>query len=255
MESIWPLEIRWTLALQSLGDVLLLPMRLVTFLGDEEFYMLVMPALYWCVDALLGLRIGLMLVLSGTLNGAAKLLFKSPRPCWLDARVTAHISESTFGMPSGHAMNAASVGAIRCQHKKEGAQGYRCGAHPADRLLARSPRCPFHLRCARRMAAGRTAALDRSSLGTACDPLGQNAAPMAPGADRLPSLADSHRLPYTHPAGDYRLAVPRRVADSRGDHRPIRCDRPTLTGRRHQRRVGVLRPVGRCSMAVVARRL
>ena len=109
MDIIWPLEIGLTQTLQSLGEWLLLPMRLFTFLGNEEFYMLVMPALYWCVDALLGLRIGLMLVASGTLNGVAKLLFKGPRPYWLDAQVTAHIAESSFGMPSGHAMNAASV--------------------------------------------------------------------------------------------------------------------------------------------------
>lgn len=50
-----------------------------------------------------------MLLTSGILNGTAKLIFKSPRPYWFDTQVAAHSSESSFGMPSGHAMNSMSV--------------------------------------------------------------------------------------------------------------------------------------------------
>ncbi|HAF62506.1 MAG TPA: hypothetical protein DCK95_09290, partial [Anaerolineaceae bacterium] len=109
MELFYPIELAFTHFLQNLGSWLLPIMRIFTFFGNEEFYLLVMPILYWCVDAALGLRIGIMLVLSGTLNGIMKLIFKRPRPYWIDKTVTAHISESSFGMPSGHAMNAMSV--------------------------------------------------------------------------------------------------------------------------------------------------
>jgi membrane-associated phospholipid phosphatase len=109
MDTIWPIEIGITHFLQSAGEWLLIPLRLITFLGNEQFYMLIMPALYWCVDSVLGLRIGIMLLTSGILNGTAKLIFKSPRPYWFDEKVAAHSSESSFGMPSGHAMNSMSV--------------------------------------------------------------------------------------------------------------------------------------------------
>ena len=109
MESIWAFEIEITKFLQGLGTWLQFPMELFTFLGNEEFYMLIMPALYWCVDPILGVRIGVMLVTSGTLNSTAKLLFKSPRPYWVDTQVQAFITESSFGLPSGHAMNSMSV--------------------------------------------------------------------------------------------------------------------------------------------------
>lgn len=121
MESFYPFELAITHFLQNLGTWLLPVMRLFTFLGNEEFYMLIMPILYWCVDAVLGLRIGIMLVLSGTLNGIIKLVFKSPRPYWVDKTVTAHISESSFGLPSGHAMNAMSVwGLLTASIRKKG---------------------------------------------------------------------------------------------------------------------------------------
>ncbi len=81
----------------------------ITFLGNEEFYLLIIPLLYWCVDTGLGLRIGVMLVASNTINSALKLAFHSPRPYWVDATVRAMISETSFGLPSGHAQNAASL--------------------------------------------------------------------------------------------------------------------------------------------------
>lgn len=109
METIWLTEVGITQFFQNAGAWLLLPMQLITFLGNEQFYMLVMPALYWCVDSVLGLRVGVMLLTSGILNGTAKLIFKSPRPYWFDEQIAAHSSESSFGMPSGHAMNSISV--------------------------------------------------------------------------------------------------------------------------------------------------
>lgn len=81
----------------------------ITFLGYEEFYLLIIPLLYWCVDAGLGLRIGSMLIFSNVFNSALKLGFHSPRPYWVDAGVRAFSSETSFGMPSGHAQNAASL--------------------------------------------------------------------------------------------------------------------------------------------------
>jgi membrane-associated phospholipid phosphatase len=105
---------------QGLGTWLAAPMQLFSLLGSEEFYMLVMPALYWCVDSALGLRVGVILLLSNGLGMLAKLSFHAPRPYWIDARVHAFSSETTFGLPSAHAQNAVSLwglAAVAKRHK------------------------------------------------------------------------------------------------------------------------------------------
>jgi len=89
----------------------LLPwMHMFTFLGKEEFYLLVMPALYWCIDTTLGMRVGIILSLSTTLNIYLKWIFHTPRPYWLfPHKIPAYQTETSFGMPSGHAQNATVV--------------------------------------------------------------------------------------------------------------------------------------------------
>ncbi len=85
------------------------PMRLFTFLGSEPFFMFVLPVIYWCIDAGLGIRIGLILLCSDAVNGVAKLALHSPRPYWVSMEVRALAAESSFGAPSGHAQNAAMI--------------------------------------------------------------------------------------------------------------------------------------------------
>lgn len=109
MGTIWPVEINWILLIQQLGDWLLEPMKFFTFLGQEEFFLLIMPAIYWCVDSSLGLRLGLILMASNGFNGLFKLAFHSPRPFWYAEAVQARASEASFGLPSGHAQTAAAV--------------------------------------------------------------------------------------------------------------------------------------------------
>ncbi len=81
----------------------------ITFLGDEAFYLLFMPLVYWCIDAMFGFRIGVMLMLSAFSNGFLKLIFKSPRPYWLTDKIVGVVHHGSFGLPSGHAMNAAAI--------------------------------------------------------------------------------------------------------------------------------------------------
>lgn len=119
-DLLWQLEINITLFFQNLGNWLTPIMQFFTFLGNEEFYIIVMPAIYWCVDTAAGLRTGLMLVLSGGVNSCCKLLFHSPRPYWIDPRVKAFSSETSFGLPSGHSQNSASIwGILATSFKKK----------------------------------------------------------------------------------------------------------------------------------------
>ena len=94
---------------QSLGDWLFYPMRFFSFLGDEEFYLFIMPAIYWCFDSRLGLKLGLLLMLSNGVNGIFKFLLHGPRPFWVNEKVIAYIHESSFGVPSGHSQNAVAI--------------------------------------------------------------------------------------------------------------------------------------------------
>ncbi len=109
MESLRNLEIAVTIFLQSLGGWIIPPMRFFSFFGQEEFFLLVMPAIYWCVDAVLGLQVGVMLMLANAVNSFFKLALHGPRPFWIEKRIRAYLFESSFGIPSGHAETAASV--------------------------------------------------------------------------------------------------------------------------------------------------
>jgi membrane-associated phospholipid phosphatase len=95
--------------LQGLGDVFTSPMKFFTFLGTEEFYLLIMPAMLWCWDARLGFRIGLILLTSDGINGFFKIAFGSPRPYWVSSEVNGLSAETSFGLPSGHSQTAVAV--------------------------------------------------------------------------------------------------------------------------------------------------
>jgi membrane-associated phospholipid phosphatase len=92
--------------LQNLGDWLTTPMQIFTFLGNEEFYLLVLPVILWCVDVGLGIRIGLILLFSSVSNSLLKAAFGLPRPFWLSTEIKALASGSTYGLPSGHSQTA-----------------------------------------------------------------------------------------------------------------------------------------------------
>ena len=109
MESVWNLGIAWNIILQSLGGWLKTPMEVFSFFGNEYFFLLLLPGLYWCIEASIGVRVGIILLLSTSVNDAFKLAFHGPRPYWFSQDVIGYASETSFGVPSGHAQIAAGV--------------------------------------------------------------------------------------------------------------------------------------------------
>ncbi|MDO9303455.1 MAG: phosphatase PAP2 family protein [Anaerolineales bacterium] len=103
--------IAFIIALQNtVGDWFIAPMRFFSYLGNEEFFLLVLPLIYWSVDSALGLRVGFILLTSNLFNNIGKLIFAGPRPYWVSSHVRALWStETSFGIPSGHAQLAVSV--------------------------------------------------------------------------------------------------------------------------------------------------
>lgn len=110
--------IEFILAIQSWGSWLNAPMQFFSQLGTEDFFFIVLPLLYWSIDARLGLRVGLIVATSSLLNTLGKLSFAGPRPYWVSADVQALWTETSFGAPSGHAQHAMSVwGTIALYYK------------------------------------------------------------------------------------------------------------------------------------------
>lgn len=64
MDGIWQWGLVVITTLQSArGPVLDTVFRAFTVLGEEEFYLLLFPTLLWCVDARLGFRLGVLVLI------------------------------------------------------------------------------------------------------------------------------------------------------------------------------------------------
>ncbi len=109
-------SISFLAALQKL-EFLVAPAKILSFLGNEEFFLLLVPFVYWCLSRETGARLGVLLLLLASLNDVLKVFFALPRPYW-GGEVVALATEKSFGFPSGHAQNAALLWpflALRCR--------------------------------------------------------------------------------------------------------------------------------------------
>jgi membrane-associated phospholipid phosphatase len=109
VETILNIGLTWNIFLQNLGGWLKSPMEAFSFLGSEYFFLILLPALYWCVEAGVGLRVGVILLLSTSVIDSLKMALHGPRPYWISTDVIAYASETSFGVPSGHAQIAVGV--------------------------------------------------------------------------------------------------------------------------------------------------
>jgi membrane-associated phospholipid phosphatase len=109
MDLFYLAQIQIILFFQNVFGWLATPMKLLTSLGGESIYLFLIPTIYWCIDAGIGLRLGLVLILNDSLNFFFKYLFHAPRPYWLDTRVRAFSPETSFGIPSGHSQTSSGA--------------------------------------------------------------------------------------------------------------------------------------------------
>lgn len=79
-----------------------------TFLGNEIFYLIFFPFLLWCFNFKLGIRIGILFLISVYLNALLKVLLQQPRPFDLLPALKLYSAEG-FGFPSGHAQSSILV--------------------------------------------------------------------------------------------------------------------------------------------------
>jgi membrane-associated phospholipid phosphatase len=112
MQPIFDFGIRLIIALQGLGTWLELPMKIFSFLGTEEFFMAVLPIIFWCVDTDLGIRVAFILMFSNGINDAFKMALHGTRPYWYSPKVQGMAVETSFGVPSNHTQSATVLWGI-----------------------------------------------------------------------------------------------------------------------------------------------
>ncbi|MBT3252676.1 MAG: phosphatase PAP2 family protein [Candidatus Marinimicrobia bacterium] len=77
-------------------------MKIFTFLGDEEFFLLFLPLAYWLWRKQVMGRVGMVLLFTFVLNAIIKGIFQVPRPDVIEHLV--HADDWSF--PSGHSQGA-----------------------------------------------------------------------------------------------------------------------------------------------------
>jgi membrane-associated phospholipid phosphatase len=109
MESLlnWGIEV--VLWFQQFSPTLDLPFKALTFMGDEAFYLLLMPLVYWSIDRRTGAGLIILLLFSAYLNAVAKVIADQPRPFNYDSRVKPLGHAGGGGLPSGHTQNAVVI--------------------------------------------------------------------------------------------------------------------------------------------------
>ena len=108
MNPIYNFGIQLIQGLQTMSPVLDGVMKFFSFLGRVEFYLLLLPFVYWVINAQLGFRLLLVLISTDFLALSFKQLLHQPRPYWIgDVKVLAE--ETSYGIPSSHASDSLAV--------------------------------------------------------------------------------------------------------------------------------------------------
>ena len=110
MDPIWQWGLDLIRAVQSVhGPVLDTIFKAITFMGEEDFFIVLLPLILWCVDFGFGARLAFFFLFSAIVNSGAKSLIGHPRPCDLDPQVKLHDYKGRYGFPSGHSQSAVVV--------------------------------------------------------------------------------------------------------------------------------------------------
>lgn len=118
MEAIQQLSISLIQALQTLSPSFDGVMNFFTFLGRIEFYLFIIPFIYWVIDRRMGIQALLILITIDLVSTSFKLLFHQPRPYWI-GDVKALSEEATYGIPSSHASDSLAVGGYLAYRSKQ----------------------------------------------------------------------------------------------------------------------------------------
>lgn len=83
--------------------------QFITILGEGVLYVLVIAALYWCVNKNIGFRLAFIQIFSMFTNGVIKNIFKAPRPIGQEGIFSLRTETATgHSFPSGHTQGSAT---------------------------------------------------------------------------------------------------------------------------------------------------
>ncbi|MCB8924526.1 MAG: phosphatase PAP2 family protein [Ardenticatenaceae bacterium] len=82
--------------------------KFISTLGLEEFYLALMPLIYWSVNKEMGRALAYVFLLSNVFNNMLKHAFREPRPFWLDPTLE-RFTDFGYGMPSGHTQFTTTI--------------------------------------------------------------------------------------------------------------------------------------------------
>ncbi|MCK5100221.1 MAG: phosphatase PAP2 family protein [Desulfobacteraceae bacterium] len=91
---------------QQFSPALDLWFKFFSFTGDEMFYLLFLPVIFWCINRHFGIRLMILFLFSNYINSVAKMIVDQPRPFNFDTRIKAIVHATGGGLPSGHTQNA-----------------------------------------------------------------------------------------------------------------------------------------------------
>lgn len=119
--------------------------EVITSLGGETFFLVLLPLLYWCLDRRVGARVTVLFLISTYVNGVAKVLFDLPRP--LDAepeRLAALFPEGIDvarerydatgnGFPSGHTQSTVVLWSYLAAQANRARASWQARQDPTNR--------------------------------------------------------------------------------------------------------------------------
>ena len=82
--------------------------QFVSTLGIEEFYLALLPLVYWSIHKEAGRALAYVFLLGNVLNATLKHAFRQPRPFWLDPSLE-KFTDGGYGIPSGHAQFTTTI--------------------------------------------------------------------------------------------------------------------------------------------------
>lgn len=91
----------------------------INVLGDEQFYLLFFPLIFWCISKPIGYRLAFVFLLGEFAKESLKEILAQPRPYQVDKNLWAPVKQSGFGIPSGHTSSTVITwGNLATQLKK-----------------------------------------------------------------------------------------------------------------------------------------
>ena len=109
MEAILDWGTNVVLWFQQFSPTLDRPFEVFTFMGEEEFFLVLLPLIYWCLDRRTGARLLVVFLFSAYVNAAAKELANQPRPFEYSGLVQQLTEAGGGGLPSGHTQNTVVI--------------------------------------------------------------------------------------------------------------------------------------------------